>query len=159
LLRTRIAIGCGYGDLANDRLDNRDLLHPIAFTNFYNSIRLLNRQRFYSIFESDTLLAADFGADKRACLARSSPGIARDALAEAMLNWRVPIAARIGVATDGADYYVGMLRENKFVELGNFRPSPDEPRALAPLALGIFKHALVKSGRWACKRFVPPQIK
>jgi hypothetical protein len=26
LLRTRIAIGCGYGDLANDSLDNRDLL-------------------------------------------------------------------------------------------------------------------------------------
>ena len=36
----------------------------------------------------------------------------------------------IGVATDGADYYVGMLRGNKFVELGSFRPIPDELRAL-----------------------------
>ena len=36
----------------------------------------------------------------------------------------------IGVATDGADYYVGMLRGNKFVELGSFRPIPDETRAL-----------------------------
>ena len=65
LLRTRIAIGCGYGDLANDSLDNRDLLYPIAFTNFYNSIPLLNRQRFYPI-ESDTRFAADFGADQLA---------------------------------------------------------------------------------------------
>ncbi|PZR86960.1 MAG: hypothetical protein DLM68_09115 [Hyphomicrobiales bacterium] len=55
--------------------------------------RLLNRQRFYPIFESSRL-ATDFGAGKRARLARSSRGIARDALAEAMLNWWVPIAAR-----------------------------------------------------------------
>jgi hypothetical protein len=46
------------------------------------------------IFKSDSRLAADFGADKRGYLARSSPGIARDALSEAMLNRRVPITAR-----------------------------------------------------------------
>jgi hypothetical protein len=50
-----------------------DLLHPIAFTNFYNSIRLLNRQRFYPIFESDTRLAADFGADTSGRVLRGRP--------------------------------------------------------------------------------------
>jgi hypothetical protein len=65
LLRTRIAISRGYGDFANDSLDNRDLLHPITFTNFYNSIHLLNRQRFYPLFESVSRLAVDFSSDQR----------------------------------------------------------------------------------------------
>jgi hypothetical protein len=36
----------------------------------------------------------------------------------------------IGVATDGAEYYVAMLRDDKLVELGSFKPKADEPRAI-----------------------------
>jgi hypothetical protein len=53
-----------YGEFEQNSLDERDLLHPIAVTNFSNSIPLVDRQRFYPI-ESDTRLAADFGADLR----------------------------------------------------------------------------------------------
>jgi hypothetical protein len=47
----------------------------------------------------------------------------RDREAETKEPW-------IGVATDGADYYVAMIRDNRFVELGSFRASADEPRVL-----------------------------
>jgi hypothetical protein len=75
LLCTSIAVSRGDGDLAKDSLDNRDPLYAIAFTNFYNSIRLLNCERFHPIFESNSRLATNFGSDKRAYLARSSLGI------------------------------------------------------------------------------------
>jgi hypothetical protein len=42
-----------YGEFEQNSLDERDLLHPIAVTNFYNSISLVDRQRFYPI-ESGT---------------------------------------------------------------------------------------------------------
>jgi 23S rRNA (adenine(2030)-N(6))-methyltransferase RlmJ-like protein len=92
-LRMSIAIGCSDGDFAQNSLDDRNLLDPIAFADGNRSIGFLDRQGLYAIFESDSGQAVDFGADKRACLAWSSPGIARDALFEAMLNRRVPITA------------------------------------------------------------------
>ena len=78
LLRTNIAVSRRHGDLAKDSLDNRDPLCSIAFPDCNQSIRLLDRQGLDPIFKSDSRLAADFGANKRAYLARSSPGIARD---------------------------------------------------------------------------------
>src|SRR6202035_719369 len=81
-------------ELAKDSLDNRDPLYAIALADCNDSIRLLDRQGLYRIFESDSQLALDFGGDKRAYLAGSSFGLARDALAEAMLNRTVAIAAR-----------------------------------------------------------------
>src|ERR1019366_1579326 len=43
----------------------------------------------------------------------------RDREAETNRPW-------IGVATDGADYYVAMLRDDKLLELGTFKPKADE---------------------------------
>jgi hypothetical protein len=94
LLRANIAISRGHGDLAKDSLDHRDPFYAIALADCNDSVCLLDRQGLYPILESDSRLAADLGDDKLAYLARSSPGIARNALAEAMLNRRVPITAQ-----------------------------------------------------------------
>ncbi|MGH3626064.1 MAG: N-6 DNA methylase, partial [Sciscionella sp.] len=45
----------------------------------------------------------------------------------------------IGVATDGAEYYVAMVRDDKLVELGSFKPKAEEPRAI----LGWLESVLV----------------
>ena len=93
LLCTSIAVSRGDGDLAKDSLDSRDPFYAIALADCNNSIRLLDRRDFFKL-ETNSRFATDFRGDKRAYLARSSLGIARDALVEAMLTRRVPIAAR-----------------------------------------------------------------
>lgn len=47
----------------------------------------------------------------------------RDREAETEQSW-------IGVATDGAEFYVGMLRDENLVELGTFRTNAESPRSL-----------------------------
>src|ERR1700730_11887534 len=118
LLRTNIAICRGDGDLAKDSLDNRDPLCSIAFTDCNDSVRLLNRQGLDPIFKSNARSAVNFGADKRAYLARASLGISRDAFAEAMFNWRIPKTARSGVffvahCTYSPDPVVAELRDRR----------------------------------------------
>jgi hypothetical protein len=47
----------------------------------------------------------------------------RDREAETEQSW-------IGVATDGAEFYVAMLRDDKLAELGTFRTNAELPRSL-----------------------------
>jgi hypothetical protein len=93
-LRTSIAIGRSDSDLANDSLYNGDSLYPVAFANCNQPIRLLDRQRFDTIFKSDARLTANFGADEHSLPARSRIRIAGDTLSESILGRRVAIIAR-----------------------------------------------------------------
>ena len=94
LLSAHIAVGCRDGEFAQDSLDDRDPFDPIAFTDCNGPIGLLDRQRFNSIFEPNSWLPADFGADKRACL--STTVVDCGPASDSALAWPVPdvVAAR-----------------------------------------------------------------
>jgi hypothetical protein len=97
LLRPYIAIGGSDGDLAKDRLNDRDPFRSVAFTDRNQPVGFLNCERFDAVFESNARFAADFSAHENVLFARSSLRIAGDALAEAMLGGRISIVAPSGV--------------------------------------------------------------